>query len=153
MPIERAPAWVLAILVGLVWLIAFPALVGLVNGLRPASGGGVGLAAVALALALLLVVGLARQRPWRRPRPTDLADARPPFVRFSTWVITTLLLPNVLYGAIVLFRGGEGLDYASAWGIGLIVAAIQGAFGLVDRLRARRRRRIAEPLDDSGTSR
>lgn len=138
-PIEEAPLWALALLVGVVWLVAFPALVGLVNGLRPETGGGAGLAAAALALSVLLVVGLARQRRWRRPTATDLGDGRPPFVRFSTWLLTTLLVPNVLYGAIVLMRGGEGLSYSGAWALGLLVAAIQGAFGLADRWRRKRR--------------
>ncbi len=140
-PIEEAPLWALALLVALLWLVVFPALVGLVNGLRPATGGGAGLAVAAFAVSLLLVVGLARQRPWRRRREAELGDSRPPFVRLSTWLITTLLVPNVLYGAIVLLRGGEGLDYASAWALGLLVAAIQGAFGLADRIGARWRRR------------
>jgi len=138
-PIEEAPLWALVLLVGVVWLVAFPALVGLVNGLRPATGGGAGLAAAALALSLLVVAGLARQPRWRRAPSGELDDTRPPFVRFSTWLWTTLLVPNVLYGAIVLMRGGEGLSYSGAWALGLLVAAIQGAFCLADRLRRQRR--------------
>jgi hypothetical protein len=61
----------------------------------------------------------------------------PVFVRFSTWCITSLMVPNVLFGVLVLSRRGEGLDYLGAWLIGLIVSAIHGAFALVERLRGR----------------
>ena len=85
-------------------------------------GGGWRIAGAAVVLSLVLVVGLARQKPWRRAHlaePATEPTAEPPlFVRFSTWCYTTLLVPNVLHGTLILFRGGEGFDYASAWLIG-----------------------------------
>lgn len=136
-PIEEAPVWVLAILTGLFWLVLFPALVGLLNGFRLVAGGGWTVAAAAGLISLLLVVGLARQQRWRRPSARDPVVEVPVFVRFSTWFFTTLMVPNVLFGALVLFRGGEGLDYLSAWLIGLMVSAIHGGFALAERLRRR----------------
>jgi hypothetical protein len=87
------------------------------------------------------------QRPWRRPRvrePHPLEDSRPPFVRLSTWIYTTLLFPNVLHGALLLAYRAEGrrIDYATSWAIGLVVAAVQGSWGLIDRWK---RRRAAPP--------
>ena len=142
-PIEEAPVWALALLAVVLWLVVFPALVGLLNGLDVVAGGGWTIAAAAAAITLVLVVGLARQKPWRRRRPGGPPAEPPLFARFSTWCYTTLLVPNVLYGALVLFRGGEGLDYAAAWLIGLLVSAIHGAFALAERWRARRRARTA----------
>lgn len=138
-PIEEAPVWVLAIFTVLLWLVVFPALVGLLNGFRLLAGGGWTVAAVAFGISLLLVVGLARQKRWRRPRPDQPPAETPVFVRFSTWCITALLVPNVLYGVLVLSRRGEGLDYLSAWLIGLMVSAIHGGFALAERLRRRMR--------------
>ena len=63
----------------------------------------------------------------------------PVFVRFSTWCFTTLLVPNVLFGVLVLARRGEGLNYLGARLIGLIVSAIHSAFALVEQLRGRQR--------------
>lgn len=138
-PIEEAPVWVLAILAFVLWLLVFPALVGFLNGFRLVAGGGWTLAATAAAISLLLVVGLARQKPWRRSSPEDPAVEIPVFVRFSTWFVTTLMVPNVLFGVLVLSRQGQGLDYLSAWLIGLIVSAIHGGFALAERLRRRGR--------------
>jgi hypothetical protein len=142
-PIEEAPAWVIALLALLLWLVAFPASVGLLDGVglrevplrRIALGSG--------AIAVLLAVGLRLQRPWRRPRgarPHPLEDGRPPFVRFSTWIWTTLLFPNVLHGALLLAFRAEGrtIDYGTSWALGLVVAAVQAALGLVERRRRRR---------------
>lgn len=137
-PIEEAPLWALAILVGVLWLVAFSGLVGLLNGLDLVRGGGSTVALAAAALALLLVFGLARQKGWRRPGPGEASTA-PHFARFSTWVIVMLLVPNVIYGILVLERGGEGLDYASAWAIGLLISTVHGAFALQERWRRRRR--------------
>lgn len=134
-PIEEAPVWVLAILVVLLWLIIFPALVGLLDGLRLVQGGGYGVAAAAAAISLLLVVGLARQKPWKRPAESEPPVDAPVFVRFATWLYTALIFPNVLFGALVLFRGGEGLGYLGAWAIGGIVSLIHGAFALAERWR------------------
>lgn len=139
-PIEEAPVWALALLAVVLWLVVFPALVGLLNGLDVVAGGGWTIAAAAAAITLAFVVGMARQKPWRRPRPGDPGAEPPLFARFTTWCWTTLLVPNVLYGTLVLFRGGEGLDYAGAWLIGLLVSAIHGAFALAERWRRRRAR-------------
>jgi hypothetical protein len=143
-PIEEAPVWALALFALLLWLVVFPALVGLLNGFRLIAGGGWTVAAAAGAITLLLVVGLARRKRWRRPSGGEPGAQPPLFVRFSTWCITTLLVPNVLFGVLVLSRRGEGLDYLSAWLLGLIVSAIHGAFALIERLRARRRGRAEE---------
>ena len=136
-PIEEAPVWALGILTVILWLVVFPALVGFLNGFRLIAGGGWTVAAAAGAISLLLVVGLARQKRWRRPRPGEPPVEVPVFVRFSTWCITALMIPNVLFGVLVLSRRGEGLDYLGAWLIGLIVSAIHGGFALVERLRRR----------------
>lgn len=138
-PIEEAPVWALAVLAVVLWLVAFPALVGLLNGFDVVDGGGWTIAGAAAVLSLFLVVGLARQKPWRRSHSTEPAAEPPLFVRFSTWCYTTLLVPNVLHGTLILFRGGEGFDYASAWLIGLMVSAIHGAFALAERWRRRTR--------------
>jgi hypothetical protein len=139
-PIEEAPLWALAIFAALLWLIVFPALVGMVNGFGLVRGGGTTLAVAAAAMVILLTFGLARQRRWRRPSAASLEDRRPVFVRFSTWLITALLIPNVLFGSLILFRAGEALDYRAAWLIGLMVSAIQGLATLRLRLSARLRK-------------
>jgi len=139
MPIEEAPVWVLAIVTVIFWLVVFPALVGILNGFRLIAGGGWTVAGAAGVISLVLVVGLARQKRWRRSTLWELSLKAPVFVRFSTWCFTTLLVPNVLFGVLVLARRGEGLDYLGAWLIGLIVSAIHGAFALVERLRGRQR--------------
>ena len=90
----------------------FPALVGLLNGFELVTGGGWGVAAAAGVISLLLVVGLARQKRWERPNPRHPSAKAPLFVRLSTWFFTTLMVPNVLFGVLVLTRRGEGLDYA-----------------------------------------
>ena len=94
---------------------------------------------VVAGIAILLVAGLATRKPWKRDRVSSRFDQRPLFVRFSTWLIATLFVPNVLYGVIVLSHGGESLDYAAAWLLGLLVSAIHGAFALADWLRRRAR--------------
>ncbi len=149
MPIEEAPVWALAILVALFALIFFPALVGLAESFgADTRGHRLELAAGAAALALFLVVGLARQRRWRRARsPLDAldplaplaADDRPIFARFSTWLWTTLLFPNVLYGLLVLTHSSEGarVDPRAAWIVGLGVSALQGLWALAERRRGR----------------
>lgn len=134
-PIEEAPVWVLALLVALLWPIVFFALVGFLNGFGLLAGGGWTVAAAAGAVALLLVVGLARRKRWPRPTPEDPSAVVPVFARFSTWLWTTLIVPNVLFGALVVSRHGEGLDYPSAWLLGLLVSAIHGGFALAERLR------------------
>ena len=137
-PIEEAPVWALAILTVVLWIVVFPGMVGFLNGFRLVAGGGWTVAAAAGGVSLLLVVGLANQKRWKRPGPGEPDHDVPVFVRFSTWLITTLIVPNVLYGVLVLSRGGEGLDYLSAWLIGLLVSAIHGGFALAERRRGRR---------------
>lgn len=136
-PIEEAPIWALAILAVVLWLVVFPALVGFLNGFELIAGGGWTVAAAAAAISLLLVAGLARQKRWRRPGPGGPAAEVPLFVRFSTWCITALMVPNVLFGTLVLSRRGEGLDYLSAWLIGLLVSAVHAGFALAARWRRR----------------
>lgn len=138
-PIEEAPIWALGILTLVLWLVVFPGLVGFLNGFHLLAGGGWTLAAASGVICILMVVGLARQRPWKRPSAGEPSSGVPVFVRFSTWLITTLVLPNVLFGTLVLSRRGEGLDYLSAWMIGLIVSTIHGGFALAERWRGRER--------------
>jgi hypothetical protein len=141
MPIEDAPLWALAIFAVVLWPIVFVALVGLLNGLRLVAGGGWTVAGAALAITVLLVAGLTTQKRWKRPGPRNPAAKAPPFARFSAWLWATVLVPNVLFGALVLFRFREGLDYGGALLIGLLVSAIHGAFALAERWRRRRRQR------------
>lgn len=137
-PIEEAPLWALSILLVLVWLVVFPALVGLANGVGLVRGGGGTMAAAAGLVAFLLVLGLARQRRWRRPAPGAPGNGRPFFARFSTWLVTTLLVPNVLHGVLVLAAGGQASDYLAAWLIGLLVSAVHALAAAAHRLRGRR---------------
>ncbi len=137
-PIEEAPLWALSILVVLAWLVAFPALVGLANGVGRVRGGSATMAAAAGLVSFLLVFGLARQRRWRRPGPGSPVDGRPFFARFSTWLVTTLVVPNVLHGVLVLATGGRASDYRAAWLLGLLVSAIHALAAVFHRLRGRR---------------
>lgn len=137
-PIEEAPLWALAILTTILALIFFPALIGLAESFGlDTRGRRLEIAGAAAAIALLLVSGLARQRRWRRAAVAHPLDDRPLFVRFSTWLWTTLLFPNFLHGLLVLMRSpAEGrLDPRAAWLVGLGVAAIQGVWALLHRLR------------------
>ena len=68
-------------------------------------------------------------------------DPRPLFVRFSTWLIVALLLPNVLFGVLVLTHDGPPLGYTAALLLGALVSAIHGVTALLARLRERWRRR------------
>ena len=138
-PIEEAPFWALAIFAALLWLIAFPALAGLLAGWGAWRGQRLPVALAALVLAVVVVAGLATRKPWRRRGPRDLHDERPLFVRFSTWLWTAVLVPNVLFGVLVLTHDGPPLGYGSALLLGLIVSAIHGAFALADRFRRRGR--------------
>jgi hypothetical protein len=138
-PIEEAPLWALALLAGVLWLLVFPALVGLADGFGRAPGGGRGLALAAAAISVLLVTGLATRPAWRRPagpRPHPLDDRRPLVARFSTWLIGVVLYPNLLHGLLVLTRGGEAVDYRASLAIGLVASGIQGLFALRARRRA-----------------
>jgi hypothetical protein len=132
-PIEEAPWWALAIFAAILWLVAFPALVGLLAGWGAWHGEVSRAAVAAAAIAALVVVGLATRPSWKRPKGPTLEDPRPLFVRFSTWLWTALLLPNVLFGVLVLGHEGPPLTYQAAWLLGLLVSAIHGLFGLWDR--------------------
>jgi hypothetical protein len=136
-PIEEAPLWALAILAVVLWHVAFPALVGLANGFGLWTGSPWPLAGAAAVLVVLLVAGLATRPQWRRTETSGPLDDRPFLFRFASWLWATLLVPNFLYGAIVLLRRGESLDYAAAWTIGLLVSAIHGALALTTRPRKR----------------
>ena len=134
-PIEEAPLWALAIFTALLWLVAFPALAGLLAGWGAWRGQHLPVALAALALAAIVVTGLATRKPWRRRGPRDLHDERPLFVRFSTWLWTAVLFPNALFGVFVLTHEGPPLTYGSALLLGLLVSGIHGAFALADRLK------------------
>ena len=140
-PIEEAPWWALAIFAGLLWLVAFPALVGLLAGWGAWGGESLRVALAALGVALLVVVGLATRPRWRRPRGATLEDPRPFFVRFSTWLWTVVLLPNVLFGALVLGNPATPISYEASVLVGLLVSAIHGGFALAERFRRPRPRR------------
>jgi hypothetical protein len=134
-PIEEAPWWMLAIFTALLWLIAFPALAGLLAGWGAWNGQRLPVALAALVLAATMVVGLATRKPWRRSRGPSLEDHRPVFVRFSTWLYTALLLPNVLFGILVLTHEGPPLTYESAVVFGLLISAVHGAFAAIERTK------------------
>lgn len=135
-PIEEAPWWARALFAVVLWLLGFPALVGLLHGLRAWNGDRRGPALAALALAVALTVGLAARRPWRRPRAGDSADVRPRFVRFATWLVTSLLYPHVLLGAVLLTRPGPPPERAATIGLGLVLSTTQAVLGWVaDRRR------------------
>ncbi|HEV8239183.1 MAG TPA: hypothetical protein VGS57_07445 [Thermoanaerobaculia bacterium] len=145
-PIEEAPLWILAILTGVFWLVAFPAVVGLLAGWGFWRGDKLPAALAALGIAVLLVAGLATRKPWRRPASTDLADHRPFFVRFSTWLMVAIFPPNVLFGIIVLTHKGAPLSYEQALVLGGLISAVQGVLALLDRWK---RRRAGLPDDEA----
>jgi len=137
-PIEEAPWWILAITVAIFWLVAWPALVGLLAGWGYWHGEKLWTALAALGVATLVVVGLATRPRWRRPSAKDPRDQRPFFVRFSTWLMTAFLMPNILFGVIVLTRKGPPLTYAQAGAIGALLAGVQAVLALVERWKRRR---------------
>ncbi len=126
----------LAIATLLFWMVTFPALVGLLAGWGFWHGARLPAALASLAIAVLLVVGMATRRPWRR---TPSGDERPVLVRLSTFVMTVVLVPNVLFGAVVLSRRGPALTYRQSVAVGLLLSAIQAASAGVDRWQRRRR--------------
>jgi hypothetical protein len=136
-PIEEAPLWVRGILGVIFWLIAFPAIAGLLAVWGLWHGEVLRTALLALALAAAMVAAMSARR-WRRPARTDLHDPRPPLVRFSTWLYTAILLPHVLFGVLVLTHPDQELDYRHAFALGLLVSTIHGIFAGIDRLKRRR---------------
>jgi hypothetical protein len=138
-PIEEAPLWALALLTLLLWLVAFPALVGLLAGWGVWNGTRLPVAVAALGLAGILVAGAATRKPWRRPRGPSLHDPRPLFLRFSGWLITALLLPNVLLGVVVLAHPDTEWTWARAAALGLVFSAVHAALAAAERWRRRRR--------------
>lgn len=138
-PIEEAPLWALAIFTLLLWLIAFPAVVGLLAGLGLWHGRPLPAALAALALAVVVTAGAATRRPWRRTAVTALHDPRPLFIRFSTWLLVALLLPNVLFGTLVLAQPQPELGYRGTALVAMLISAVHGAAATL----ARRRRRAA----------
>lgn len=140
MPIEEAPLWARGIFVVILWLVAFPAAVGLLAVWGLWHGELLRTALLTLVLAVALVAALSARR-WKRRTRTDLHDPRPPLVRFSTWLYAAVLLPNVLFGVIVLTHRDQELDYRHAFFLGLLVSAIHAAFAGIDRLKRRRAER------------
>lgn len=131
--------WSLVLFAFLLWLVAFPALVGLLAGLGLWSGQRLEAALAALAVALVVVTGSALREPWRRPSAPTLDDPRPLFVRFSTWLITALLLPHVLFGVVVLSRPAPAIGYGEAAMIGLLLSILHAGGALLERWRSARR--------------
>jgi MFS family permease len=136
-PVEEAPWWALAIFALLLALVAFPAVVGLLAGLGRWHGQHGAAAAGALAVALAIVAAVATRRPWRREPATPLHDPRPLAVRFSTWLITALLLPNVLFGFLVLAQPDPAVGYRSVALAAMLISAAQGAWAVTVRRRGR----------------
>ena len=127
-PLEEAPWWALAIVVAVLALVAYPAVVGVLAGAGRWHGQHAVAALSALALAGALVAAVATRRPWRRSPPTPLDDPRPLAVRFSSWLIVTLLLPNVLFGLLVLAHPDPAVGYRGVALVALLVSALHGAW-------------------------
>lgn len=143
-PVEEAPVWALAIFTLLLALVAFPAVVGLLAGVGRWHGQLLVAAVAAFAVALAIVALVATRRPWRRVPPTALHDPRPLAVRFSTWLITALLLPNVLFGILVLAQPDPALGYRGAALVALLVSAVHGAWAAAVRRRTPRERSVRQ---------
>jgi hypothetical protein len=133
--IEEAPWWVLLIATVVLWLVAFPGLIGLLHGFGLWHGGRLWPAIGAAGLALTVIAGLATRKPWRRPDRASLADERPLFARFSTWLWSAVLYPNVLMGVILLFRKRPPPDYRSTLLLGLLLATVQSGLAWLDSKR------------------
>ena len=141
-PIEQAPLWVLAIAALLLALVAYPALVGILDGFGAWHGEKLRTAVTAAVIGIVVVAGLATRKPWKRPRGTELVDQRPWFVRFSSWLWGVVLYPNVLHGILVLARKGPPPDYRTSLFVGLLLSAAQGLLAWMDR-----RKRAAKALE------
>lgn len=122
----------------LLWLVAFPAVIGILHGFRLWHGERLWPAVGAAALSVALVVGLSTRKPWKRPAEPTLTDRRPFFIRFSTWLYSAILYPNVLMGAILLLREGPPPDYSATLLLGLLLSGIQTGLAWIE---ARRRPR------------
>jgi len=131
-PIEQAPLWVLAMVALLLALVAYPAFVGILDGLGAWHGEKLRTAIAAAVLGLVVTAGLATRKPWRRPRNTEPVDRRPWFVRFSSWLWGVVLYPNVLHGILVLTRKGPPPDYRTSLFLGLLLSGIQGLAAWMD---------------------
>jgi hypothetical protein len=134
-PIEEAPLWLLPILVLVIWLVAFPALIGLFDGLIGYRGQWREIALGAGAISALLVAGLALRKPWKRDVVDGPLDNRPLFVRFSTWLLATACVPNVLQGVLVLTREGPPPDFRSSLFLGLVISGCHGLLAWLARRR------------------
>lgn len=134
-PVEEAPLWLLPILVLVLWLVAFPALVGLIDGLFGYHGQWRQLAVAAAAISALIVAGVAFRPPWKRDIVEGALDNRPLFVRFSTWLLATACVPNVLQGVLVLTREGPPPDYRSSLALGLLISGCHGLLAWLERRR------------------
>jgi hypothetical protein len=86
-----------------------------------------------------VITGLATRKAWKRPTAKDLRDRRPFFARFSTWLMTIVFLPNILFGVLVLTHEGPPIGYEQALLLGLLVSTVQAVLGLLDRWQRRRR--------------
>ena len=133
----------LAILTLVLALVAFPAVVGLLAGLGRWRGDVLAAALAALAVAGAIVALTATPRPWRRGPVTALHDPRPVSVRFSTWLITALLLPNVIFGVLVLAQPDPAVGYRGASLVAFLVSALHGAYAAA--AHRRRVRSAARP--------
>jgi len=132
-PIEQAPLWVLAIAALLLALVAYPAFVGILDGLGAWHGERLRTAVAAAILAFIVVAGLATRKPWKRPHGTEPVDQRPWFVRFSGWLWGVVLYPNVLHGILVLARKGPPPDYRTSLFLGMLLSGVQGLLAWMDR--------------------
>src|SRR5258708_34586231 len=124
-PIEQAPLWVLAIAALLLAAVAYPAFVGILDGLGAWHGERLRTAVAAAVLGFVVVAGLATRKPWKRPHGTEAVDRRPWFVRFSGWLWGVVLYPNVLHGILVLPRKGPPPDYRPSLFLGLLPSGVQ----------------------------
>jgi hypothetical protein len=139
MPIEEAPFGILVLFTAILWLIAWPAVVGLLAGFGRWHGERLYPALGALGIAVGIVAGVATRKPWKRAAGPTRDDPRPLFVRFSTWLITALLIPNVLFGTLLLTRPATEVTYGGMVRLGLLVSLLHAVAAAVERWRRRPR--------------